>query len=569
MVAGAQTLSLDDTFLAPQILHPPPTRHALLAFLLALTAMLHIGTAAWGDLYDGAEGQLAGGAREMLDSKQWLLPTNDGAPLLQTPPLAYWAIAISFKVFGLSAAAARLPIALAMLGSVALTFLIGERLAGYWRGFAAGLIHVCSAGAFLPGRMVTPDAIFSLFIAAAIYCAVRGYQKQKFRQAWFAGFWFAASFASLTKGPGALIYLAAICGLLAILFREARLRFRLLLHWRNVALFVLLVAPWFVWAHQHFPGFLSPSSNWIHSTTDLPRRRFLLFQFAWCFPAIFLVLPGLIFAPRKIFRPDEFTFADALPLSWTVVALLAALLIGGGHAYSSIVALPGFALFAACAWERTSRPLRKAGLGVCLFAGVAVVTSAILSPAILGLKSERPFPDAPWLLMRPMAQLAVCLLFVFSVVAVFFVRKSRAEIALTIILGSMVPIGFCLVESASRLAPFFSLADAADYLNPRLDQHGEVVYEGSLRSGSSLSFYLDKKFFLVNQMPTAFERDPAAQNKYLDEHFLLEAWDGSNPIYLIVDEERVSYWRKLITNRVHIYHQVTTCGSRVVLSNQL
>src|ERR1700682_134059 len=90
MVAGARTFSLEDTFLAPQILHPPPTRHALLAFLLALAAVLHIRTAAWGDLYDGAEGQLTGGAREMIDSHQWLLPTNDGAPLLQTPPFAYW-----------------------------------------------------------------------------------------------------------------------------------------------------------------------------------------------------------------------------------------------------------------------------------------------------------------------------------------------------------------------------------------------------------------------------------------------------------------------------------------------
>ena len=133
----------------------------------------------------------------------------------------------------------------------------------------------------------------------------------------------------------------------------------------------------------------------------------------------------------------------------------------------------------------------------------------------------------------------------------------------------MVPVGFCLVEARSQAAPFFSLADAAQYLNPRLGRNGEVVYEGSLPSGSSLSFYLDKKFFLVNQAPTFFEKDPASQNKYLDEHFLLEVWDGSNPIYLIIDEDRVSYWRKLITNRVHIYHQVTTCGARVILSNQL
>ena len=73
----------------------------------------------------------------------------------------------------------------------------------------------------------------------------------------------------------------------------------------------------------------------------------------------------------------------------------------------------------------------------------------------------------------------------------------------------------------------------------------------------------------MNQAPGLFEKDSASQNKYLDEHFLLEAWDRSDPIYLIVEEDRVPHWRKLITNRVHIYHQVTTCGSRVILSNQL
>src|SRR6476469_9515972 len=102
MVAGARTFSLEETFLSPQILNPPPTRHALLAFLLALAALLHIGTAGWGDLLDGVEGQFAGGARDMVES-QWMVPTNNGAPLLETPPLAYWAVALSFKAFGVSA----------------------------------------------------------------------------------------------------------------------------------------------------------------------------------------------------------------------------------------------------------------------------------------------------------------------------------------------------------------------------------------------------------------------------------------------------------------------------------
>src|SRR3954468_15610929 len=140
MVAGARTFSLEETFLSPQILNPPPTRHALLAFLIALTAILHIGTAGWGDLYDGTEGQFAAAGREMLDSGQWLAPSNNGVPLRHTPPLTCWLVAVSCKVFGVNSTAARLPAAFAMIGLVAFTFLIGERLAGYWRGFAAGLI---------------------------------------------------------------------------------------------------------------------------------------------------------------------------------------------------------------------------------------------------------------------------------------------------------------------------------------------------------------------------------------------------------------------------------------------
>src|SRR3954465_10293795 len=100
MVAGARTLSLEETFLPAHILNPPPTRHALLAFLLALAAVLQVGTAAWGDLYDGVEGQVAGGAREMIRSGDWLVPTNNGVPQLETPPLACWAVALSYKIFG-------------------------------------------------------------------------------------------------------------------------------------------------------------------------------------------------------------------------------------------------------------------------------------------------------------------------------------------------------------------------------------------------------------------------------------------------------------------------------------
>src|SRR5437667_9464911 len=138
MIAGARTLSIEQTLLEPPALTPPPIRHALFIILIALATLLHVATIGTGDLYSQTEGQYAGAAREMVETHQWLLPTNDGMPRLQKPPLLYWLIIVSFKLFGINVAAARLPSALAVVASVVLIFPIGEELTDYSRVCVAG-----------------------------------------------------------------------------------------------------------------------------------------------------------------------------------------------------------------------------------------------------------------------------------------------------------------------------------------------------------------------------------------------------------------------------------------------
>src|SRR6266403_1194241 len=265
MTAATRSLSLEETLLEPPALSPPPTRHALFAILIALAALLHVATIGSGDLYSETEGQYAGAAREMVESHQWLLPTNDGIPRLQKPPLLYWLIIASFKLFGVNTAAARLPVALAVVASVALIFLIGEKLTDYWHGFIAGLIYLSFLGTFLLARIVMPEPLVSAFIAGAIFCAVCGYQRRQRRRAWFAGFWICSAFACLTKGLLGILYPAAILVLLSIFYREARLRYRAVLRWEYVAIFLLIVAPWHIWAEWHFPGYFryQITSEWM------------------------------------------------------------------------------------------------------------------------------------------------------------------------------------------------------------------------------------------------------------------------------------------------------------------
>src|SRR5437763_4537509 len=170
MTVGTRTFTIEDTLLEPPALRPPPLRHFLFVCLIALAALVHLATISWSDLYHHTEGQYAGAAREMLEGHQLLWPTNDGLPRLPKPPLLYWLIIASFKVLGVNAAAARLPIALAMVASVALTFLIAEKLADYWRGFFAGLIYLSSCGTALLGRVLMPEPLFSAFIPGAVCC---------------------------------------------------------------------------------------------------------------------------------------------------------------------------------------------------------------------------------------------------------------------------------------------------------------------------------------------------------------------------------------------------------------
>src|SRR5205814_2607287 len=188
MTAGARSLSLEETLLAPPALPPPPMRRVLFVILIALAGLLHVATIGSGDLYSQTEGQYAGAAREMVETHHWLLPTNNGAPRLQKPPLLYWLIIISFKLFGINAAAARLPVSLAVVASTALIFLIGDKLTDYWRGFIAGLIYLSLCGTFLLARIVMPEPVVSAFIAGAIFCAIGGYQRRRNRRISYAVF---------------------------------------------------------------------------------------------------------------------------------------------------------------------------------------------------------------------------------------------------------------------------------------------------------------------------------------------------------------------------------------------
>jgi 4-amino-4-deoxy-L-arabinose transferase-like glycosyltransferase len=596
MTASARTLSIEETLLDPPALPPPPTRHALLVILIALAALLHVVTIGTGDLYSETEGQYAGAAREMAASHNWLLPTNNGIPRLQKPPLLYWLIIGSYEILGVNEAAARLPVALAVVATVALIFLIGEKLSDYWRGFIAGLIYLSFCGTFLLARIVMPEPLVTAFMAGAMFCGICGYERRRHRRIWFAGVWIFAALACLTKGLLGVVYPAVVFVLLSIFYREARIRFRGLLRWEYLVIFLLILAPWHIWAQWHFPHYFRYArSEWLghlrgltdetHDFLGVPAHQFVILHAAWWFPWSFALLPGVIFAWHRVVRRREINFIDALLLCWMAIVFVPLLFLGQRQDYYSMSMWSAFALWAAMAWDRIPQLLRAAGaiavgvMGVILASGALFLARAarasnedwgVMDARWTAWRALHDMPVSAWIALRPMLVITAVSFVVFSFVALYFIFKQRAKLAAVALAVSMIPAGLSMVIGVAKTAPYFSLADVARYLNPRLETGGHAMFEGPLDDSSSLIFYLNRKFFFVNQNPRKEAAMGAApSDTFLDEQAVLEKWGQPDAVYLIVEQSRAAYWKERVTSRFHVYHQVTTSGTYVVLSNQL
>ena len=77
-------------------------------------------------------------------------------------------------------------------------------------------------------------------------------------------------------------------------------------------------------------------------------------------------------------------------------------------------------------------------------------------------------PGSTWLGFRGMLGAAGVALIFFPAIALWFLRQNRERIALTAIAATMVPIGFAMIDGVARVAPYFSLADAAAFINERI-----------------------------------------------------------------------------------------------------
>ncbi len=100
-------------------------------------------------------------AREMLAGGDWVQPRLNGVRYDEKPPLLYWSVAASYRLFGQTEVASRVPSAAAYVATVAVTFFLAHELLGAATAPLAALVFATSAGPVLFGRLLSTDTLDS------------------------------------------------------------------------------------------------------------------------------------------------------------------------------------------------------------------------------------------------------------------------------------------------------------------------------------------------------------------------------------------------------------------------
>ncbi len=204
-------------------------------------------------LLDDTDSIHAEAPREMVVRGDWVTPYVDGLRYLEKPPLVFWAIAASFKLFGVAEWTARLPVALTVLALLWATFSLGQRLFGARAGFFSALILVTAFGTFMCTRVLIPDMMMPLWLILSFDYFLLTLEKEQPSRLACWGLAVATGLHVLTKGLIGVVFPVAIIGLFLLL--TGKLKHLLKMHLvSSTVVFLAVAAPWHILATLDNPA---------------------------------------------------------------------------------------------------------------------------------------------------------------------------------------------------------------------------------------------------------------------------------------------------------------------------
>ena len=557
------------------------------------------------DDVDAVQAQIA---RNMLSSGDWVTARLDGVAYLEKPPLIYWLIAISYKVFGVHDWAARIPIALSAIALCFTTAAFGAWAFGRRAGFYAGLCMSTCVGLWLFTRILVPDVMLTLVIALALWAFLRVIEEEETHpRAWAAVFAASLGVGLLLKSLIAAVFpVAAVVIYLSctrqIFSARAWKRLRPL---SGLVIILLIAAPWHILATLRNPPYFSFTMKsvpgeyhgffWFFFINEqllrflnlryprdyntVPRLYFWLLNLVWLFPWSVYLPAALKLSYRTVDRAGR---ARLLALCW-IGFVLVFFTFSTTQEYYSMPCYPAFALLIGSAIAMNGRIVRFGTRFLAVICSIAAAAAIAILVAVRHVPTPGDISEA--LSSNPAAYtLSLGHMQDLTLKSFAYLRLPLALAAGSFLIGAIgtlrtasrkvyvtVAIMMVVFFHAARLA----MIDFDPYLSSRplvnkLQQSppGNLIVDHHYYWFSSVFYYTGRSALLLNGRFNNLvygSYAPNSPNVFLDDSQFQEIWHKPERYYIFARNTAVDHLESLVgRNQLNI---VEESGGKVLLTN--
>ncbi len=531
------------------------------------------------DDVDAVQAQIA---RNMLTSGDWITARLDGVIYLEKPPLIYWLIAISYKIFGVHDWVARLPIALSCMALSWVVAAMGIWAFGRRAGLYAGLCTATCTGLFLFTRIPIPDVTQALTIALALWGMMRALDAEEpHPRLWAAILAVNLGLGLLLKSLIGVVFPVA-AGLIYLAFTHQlflRRTWQRLHVFGGVLIVLAVAAPWhilatlrnppyFVWTLHSGPGsykgflwffFINEqllrflNMRYPRDYDTVPRLYFWAFHLLWLFPWS-VYFPAIA---KLSFRPvDRAGKLRLLALCW-IGFVLVFFSFSTTQEYYSMPCYPALVLLLGCAISQGGKWVERGTITLRVIAGAAAVVLIVLfllvrkypAPGDIS-EALRPHPAAYKLSLGHMedltlesfaylrtALLVAAVAFLVGVIGIARTTSKGARRA--VFAGTAMMI---LFFHAARLAmvkfdPYLSSRPLSNALSRFPD--GQLISAAPYYTFASVFFYTNRTALILHGRYNNLEygsNAPGAPDVFIDDARFKEVWSQPRRCFLLAKE---------------------------------
>ncbi|QFY41739.1 glycosyltransferase family 39 protein [Candidatus Methylospira mobilis] len=503
------------------------------------------------------EGRNAEVAREMLVSGNWLVPVYNGLDYLDKPAFYFRTVALTYAVLGVSETSARLSSALAGCGLLLVLYAFCRREYSARTALLAVMIVATMPLFMVFSRYVIFDMTLAFFVCSSIFAAYVAEttpdEAQRKRRHYLAAA--LGSVATLVKGPVGFIIPLLVITLWRLVERQPG-ALRRIFSPLHIAIFLLIVAPWFAGVSYHHPDFpyygIVKESLSRFGTSEFQRTQPFYFYaviIASCF------FPWSALLPEGLARlwqcRAQLRSADRLLMVWTLAVVLFFSISQSklpGYILSTTVTL-GILIARVFALAMESADNRIAHMIMRALAGIAFVCAAIGAFFWFELKQPEKLhallqiKDAYWTPWPAALNSLVVTLAAVGALALYARLRRSLTLAFAAFLAlplALVTVNFDLMQIYGAGRSSRELARQFNELTPETEVACIRCFPGGL------AFYLQRELTVFSDVGDEFTsnyiifalKNSAERPHQVADPARIDSWLASrkHPVYLIAEK---------------------------------